>query len=290
MRGERVTPPSWGLLAAIAVLHLAAFGLLLLQGTFAIGIGLTAYTLGLRHAFDADHIAAIDNATRRLMADGQRPLTVGFFFALGHSTIVLLAVALFALGVPLAGLTGELGTTVSATFLLLIAAVNLVLLIGMLGNRGGAGLQPGVLNRAYGRVTRVIRRPWHMVPLGALFGLGLDTAAEVALLLVAAGAVLGHMALTAVICLPLLFAAGMCLVDTLDGAFMRFAYGWSLSVPDRRRYCNIAMTALSIAVAVVVAMLELVGADLELLGYAVVGLFALAWGLVVAVRRLATAT
>src|SRR5829696_5220255 len=215
--------PARGMLAFIAALHvvgwLTLLGLVAPQsyaaggGVFGIGLGVTAYTLGMRHAFDADHIAAIDNTTRKLMADRQRPLSVGFWFSLGHSTIVFGLCFLLAVGVrTLAGqvedgnsglqrTTGVIGTLVSGLFLTLIAVINLVILVGIVrvfrrmrhGEYDEAELEDrldsrGIMNRLLGRVTRAVTRPWQMYPIGVLFGLGFDTATEVSLLVLAGGA------------------------------------------------------------------------------------------------------
>ena len=327
-----------GMAAVIVGLHAAGwFTLLVLVAphrgdlgsqAFGVGIGITAYTLGLRHAFDADHIAAIDNTTRKLMADGRRPLGVGFFFSLGHSTIVFVLALLFSLGVKaLAGpvqddgsslhaVTGLVGTGVSGTFLYAIAAMNLVILVGLLrvfgemrrGRYDEAQLEAqlgsrGLMNRVFGRFTRAITASWQMYPLGMLFGLGFDTATEVALLFLAAGAAGADLPWYAILCLPVLFAAGMSLLDTIDGSFVSLAYGWALSRPVRKVYFNIAITALSVAVAFIVGSVELLAVlaqelrlsggfwdwvsalDLNLVGYAIVVLFVLTWGVAVALWR-----
>jgi nickel/cobalt transporter (NiCoT) family protein len=336
-----LTPAQWrratGLALAIGALHVAGFGLLIglvvpaglslgTSGAFGIGVGLTAYALGMRHAFDADHIGAIDNATRKLMTEGQRPLGVGFFFALGHATIVFLLAAAFAVGVrglsgavqddgsALHEATGLIGPTVSGTFLIAIGVLNLVVLVGIVkvflqmrhGELDEQLLERrldsrGLLTRFYGRATRAIRQPWHMYPLGMLFGLGFDTATEIALLATAGSAAAGGLPLYAILCLPILFAAGMTLLDTLDGAFMTFAYGWAFSRPVRKVFYNITITALSVAVALGVGALELVSVlagelgldggvwgqvaavDLDRVGYAIVGLFVATWALALAV-------
>jgi high-affinity nickel-transport protein len=297
---------------------------------FGVGIGVTAYTLGLRHAFDADHIAAIDNTTRKLMADGRRPLSVGFWFSLGHSTIVFGLALLFCLGVrALAGpveddgsslhaVTGIVGTGVSGTFLYVIAALNAAILVGIVrvframrrGHYDEAELEAqldvrGLMNRFLGRFTRAIRAPWQMYPLGMLFGLGFDTATEVALLFLAAGAAGAGLPWYAILCLPVLFAAGMSLFDTIDGSFMNFAYGWAFSRPVRKVYYNLVVTSLSVAVAFVIGTIELLsvaaerlrleggfwtwvsGIDLNVVGYGIVGLFVVTWAGAVAVWRLA---
>jgi high-affinity nickel-transport protein len=315
------------LATAILGLHVAGIALLLAGGVYGLGIGLTAYTLGVRHAFDADHIAAIDNTTRRFLAEGRRPLSVGFFFSLGHSTIVFALGATVVLGVRGLGdavrddgsalhmTAGLVGPLVSGAFLLLIGILNLVLLVGIVrifrrmrhreGDAVAADVAPrGLLTRVYGRATRAIRKPWQMYPLGCLFGLGFDTATEVALLVLAGGAAAGGMPVYAILCLPILFAAGMSLFDTLDGAFMSFAYGWAFSSPVRKLFYNIAVTGLSVAVALLIGSIELLtvladrlgltggvwdvvgGIDLSLAGYLVVGLFVATWVIALAVWHL----
>ena len=297
---------------------------------FGVGIGVTAYTLGLRHAFDADHIAAIDNTTRKLMADGRRPLSVGFWFSLGHSTIVFGVALLFCLGVKalvgpvedggstLHGVTGIVGTGVSGTFLYLIAGLNVAILVGIVrvframrrGHYDEAELEAqldarGLMNRFLGRFTRAIRAPWQMYPLGMLFGVGFDTATEVGLLFLAAGAAGAGLPWYAILCLPVLFAAGMSLFDTIDGSFMNFAYGWAFSRPVRKVYYNLVVTSLSVAVAFVIGTIELLtvaaeklrleggfwmwvsGIDLNVVGYGIVGLFVVTWAGALAVWRFA---
>jgi high-affinity nickel-transport protein len=296
------------------------------SGAFAAGTGVTAYALGLRHAFDADHISAIDNTTRKLMAEGKRPMSVGFFFSLGHSTIVFMLAFLFAIGVKALGgqirsdnsqlhnLTGWIGTGVSGTFLYIIAALNVVILWGIVrvfremrsGHYDEAQLERqlqtrGLMNRFFGRFTRAISRPWQMYPIGALFGLGFDTATEVALLFLAAGAAGAGLPFYAVLCLPVLFAAGMSLLDTIDGSFMNFAYGWALSKPVRKVFYNIAITGLSVAVALLIGTIELAGLlaskleaqgpfwgwvetiDINELGFIVVGLFVATWAVALSI-------
>jgi high-affinity nickel-transport protein len=340
-----LTPAEWtragGLAAVVIGLHIVGFGLLFgfvvphhfslgAGGAFTAGVGLTAYTLGLRHAFDADHIAAIDNTTRKFMQDGQRPLSVGFFFSLGHSTVVFVLALLLSVGIKaLAGpveddgstlhsVTGLIGTGVSGTFLYVIAALNLVVLAGILkvfrqmrrGDYSEGELEEllqsrGLMNRFLGRFTRAIRKPWQMYPLGILFGLGFDTATEVALLFLAAGAAGAGLPWYAILCLPVLFAAGMSLLDTIDGSFMNFAYGWAFSKPVRKVYYNLTVTALSVAVALLIGTIELLsiaaeklsleggfwawvsGIDLNAVGYLVVGLFVATWAVALAVWRFA---
>jgi high-affinity nickel-transport protein len=313
-----LTPAEWRGAAALAaaVLALHVVGMLLLLGPVGLGVGITAYTLGLRHAFDADHIAAIDNTTRKLMGEGQRPLSVGFWFSLGHSTIVFALGLLVVLGVR--GLSGEVtddgsalhqatglvGPVVSGSFLLAIGLLNLAILISIVklfrrmrtGECDEQALEEqlgarGVLTRFYGRATRAVRKPWHMYPLGVLFGLGFDTATEVALLVLAGGAAAGGLPFYAIIGLPILFAAGMSLLDTVDGAFMNFAYGWAFSRPVRKIYYNMTVTGLSVAVALGVGSVELLSVvdatdlDLNLVGYVIAGLFVLTWAIALAVWR-----
>jgi high-affinity nickel-transport protein len=338
-RGEWRTLGAIG--AVVIALHVVGFLILMAlvaprhyrlgtSGTFSVGLGLTAYTLGLRHAFDADHIAAIDNTTRKLMAEGRRPMSVGFFFSLGHSTIVfvlalLLASGLSALGgpvrdaaSPLHRATTVIGTGVSGGFLYAIAAINLVVLLGILrvlremrrGRFDEAALEReldsrGLMNRLLGRFTRAVRKPWQMYPVGLLFGLGFDTASEVALLFLAAGAAGAGLPFYAILCLPILFAAGMSLVDTIDGSFMNFAYGWAFSKPVRKIYYNITITGLSVVVALAVGTIELLGlaaarlslrgglwswitgVDADMLGYLIVGMFVITWVGALLVWRLA---
>ncbi len=323
----------------IALLHVVGWGLLVwviapqeyrVAGQlFGVGLGVTAYTLGMRHAFDADHIAAIDNTTRKLMADGQRPMSVGFWFSLGHSSVVFAMVALLALGIravantiqgdhgTLQTITGVWGTSVSGLFLVLIGLVNLAALVGILkvfrrmrtGAYDEAELERqldsrGFLNRILGRVTRAVRRSWHMYPVGFLFGLGFDTVTEVGLLVAAGGAAASDLPWYAILTLPVLFAAGMSLLDTIDGSFMNVAYGWAFSRPVRKIYYNITVTGLSVAVALGIGVIELasiltdklgitsgplawVGSiDLGDVGFWIVGLFVVTWALAIAVWRI----
>jgi nickel/cobalt transporter (NiCoT) family protein len=295
---------------------------------FGVGIGLTAYTLGLRHAFDADHIAAIDNTTRKLMNDGQRPLAVGFFFSLGHSTVVFGLAVLLASGVKtivgpveddsstLHHYTGLIGTGVSGVFLYAIAILNLIALAGILrvfarlrrGEYDETELERqlenrGLMNRFLGRFANSITKSWHSYPVGLLFGLGFDTATEIALLVLAGTSAAAGLPWYAILCLPVLFAAGMCLLDTIDGSFMNFAYGWAFSSPVRKIYYNITITALSVAVAWVIGSIELLGLfadqfgwrgafwnwigglDLNTVGFFIVGMFVITWAVALLVWR-----
>jgi nickel/cobalt transporter (NiCoT) family protein len=297
-------------------------------GVFTVGLGVTAYTLGMRHAFDADHISAIDNTTRKLMTDGKRPLSVGFWFALGHSTIVFALALLLSAGARLfsapvrndnSGLhrvTGWIGTLVSGSFLYAIAILNIVILIGIVdvfrqmrrGSYDEAALEErlnnrGLMNRFLGRMTRTVNRPVQMYPIGVLFGLGFDTATEVALLVIAGGAAGAGLPWYALLTLPVLFAAGMSLLDSIDGSFMNYAYGWAFSKPVRKVFYNITITGLSVAVALVVGTIELGGLvaselgasgsfwtwfeniGVDVLGFVIVGMFVVTWAVAVAVWR-----
>ncbi|MFD7667011.1 HoxN/HupN/NixA family nickel/cobalt transporter [Streptomyces sp. NPDC059788] len=296
--------------------------------TFGVGIGVTAYTLGMRHAFDADHIAAIDNTTRKLMGDGQRPLSVGFWFSLGHSSVVFGLAFLLSLGVralagpvrdddsPLHNITGLIGTTVSGVFLYVIAAVNLCVLAGVWkvfrrmrsGHYDEAALEEqldrrGLMNRLLGRLMKSITKPWQMYPLGLLFGLGFDTATEIALLVLAGSGAAAGLPWYAILCLPVLFAAGMSLLDTIDGSFMNFAYGWAFSKPVRKVYYNLTITGLSVAVALIIGTVELLALladrlalhgpfwdglsalDLNTIGFVIVGLFFATWAAALAIWK-----
>ena len=296
---------------------------------FGVGTGVLALTLGIRHAFDADHIAAIDNTTRKLMAEGRRPLSVGFYFSLGHSTVVLVLTVLLAAGVRGLGsaltdsasglhqVTSVVGTVISGTFLYGIAALNVVILVAIIRAMGELRsgrydedeverrlAERGFMNKILAPLARRVDEPWKMYPLGVLFGLGFDTATEVGLLVVSGTAVAGGLPFWAIISLPLLFAGGMSLFDTIDGCFMNFAYGWALSTPARKIYYNLIITVVSVAVAVVIGTIEilsLVGTqlhaggpvlgavtsiDLNVLGFVVVGVFALTWILAIAVWHL----
>jgi nickel/cobalt transporter (NiCoT) family protein len=297
-------------------------------GAFTAGIGVTAYTLGLRHAFDADHIAAIDNTTRKLMAEGKHPLSVGFWFSLGHSTIVfglalLLSVGVKSLDGPITRqhssihqATGVIGTLVSGSFLYVIAAINVGILLGIIkvframrtGRYDEDQLEEqlskrGLVNRILGRLTKTVSAPPQMYPIGVLFGLGFDTATEVALLVLAGGAAGAGLPWYAILCLPLLFAAGMTLMDTIDGSFMNFAYGWAFSKPVRKVFYNITITGLSVAVALVIGTIELGGLlasklslagpfwswfeniDINFVGLVIAGLFIATWAIALSVWR-----
>jgi len=327
------------MVAVVAGLHLLGFVTLFVlvaphryvlgsAGVFSVGVGITAYTLGMRHAFDADHISAIDNTTRKLMAEGKRPLSVGFWFSLGHSTIVFALAFLLSLGVrSLSGpvrndssglhkVTGWIGTLVSGSFLYAIAVLNVIILVGIVRvfremKRGVYDEQAlerqlesrGLMNRFLGRLTKTVSRPSQMYPIGVLFGLGFDTATEVALLVLAGGAAGAGLPWYAILCLPTLFAAGMSLLDSIDGSFMNFAYGWAFSKPVRKVFYNLTITGLSVAVALVIGTIELGGLvasqlslsggfwswfeniNLNLLGFVIVGMFVLIWTVALSVWR-----
>jgi nickel/cobalt transporter (NiCoT) family protein len=337
-----------GMSAFIVLLHVAGIGILCglvtpqhfhLGGShpvFTVGVGVLAYTFGLRHAFDADHIAAVDNTTRKLLAEsaldpgGRKPLSVGFWFSLGHSTIVFLLALLLSLGVKaLAGpveddgstlhsVAGVVGASVSGVFLWVLGLLNLVVLSGILGvframRRGEYDeseleeqlSKRGFMNRFLGGLTKSVRKPWHIYPIGVLFGLGFDTATEVGLLVLAGGAAAFNLPFYAILVLPILFAAGMCLADTVDGVFMNAAYGWAFARPVRKVFYNITITSISVAVAFIIGTIELLGvlADqahittgpvaavaaipLDYAGYGIVALFALSWVVALGVWRFA---
>jgi high-affinity nickel-transport protein len=282
-RGERNRLAAF--FGSIGVLHIAGWGLLLMYGAHHPGLlalGGLAYTFGLRHAFDADHISAIDNTTRKLLQSGRKPVGVGFFFSLGHSTVVFLIAVALGLAVKwivqgvvsdsgqLRSIGGAVGTLVSGSFLVLIGILNLVILLDILrvyrkmrrGEYDREGLEHelmsgGLMTRLFGRVFRVIDHSWQMYPVGFLFGLGFDTASEVALLAISAGAAAQGVPFGAVISLPLIFAAGMSLMDTTDGAFMSKAYSWAFASPIRKVFYNLTMTSLSVFVALFVGVVEL---------------------------------
>jgi high-affinity nickel-transport protein len=312
----------WGMLAA------ALHGHYRINKTefFGVGTGILAYTLGMRHAFDADHIAAIDNTTRKLISDGGRPLSVGFWFSLGHSSVVFALAVALNFGIrgldhqvkdgssTLQHTTSIVGTSVSGLFLYLIAALNIIVLVGILkvfkemrsGRYDHHELERqldnrGFMNRFLGGYARRIDSPWKMYPIGLLFGLGFDTATEVALLVLAGTAVVGGLPFYAILSLPVLFAAGMSLLDTIDGCFMNFAYDWAFARPIRKVYYNLTITGLSIFVALFIGTVELVGLlaqdshlggpvwsfiedfNINTAGFVIVGLFVVTWGVALAI-------
>lgn len=326
------TPREWlrlaGLYGFIAALHLAGGGMYLYYASdhpTLVGLGFAAYLFGLRHAFDADHIAAIDDTVRLMLQRGERPLGVGFFFSLGHSTIVFVLAVAIAIAasaivtrIPAFKDAGSLiGASVSGVFLWSIGVLNVFVLLDILGvwrlakagTHDHAHLEEvlarrGFLNRLFGgRFARVMKHSWQMYPLGLLFGLGFDTASEVALMVLTAGAAAGNLPWPAILSLPILFAAGMTLMDTTDGVLMSKAYGWAFANPLRKVFYNLTTTALAIVVALVIGTIELaqvfirllglegpvpdVVAELDfgVLGYVIVGLFLLAWGVSVALWK-----
>src|SRR5947207_6364429 len=320
-RAERRRLGGFGL--AIAAIHVAGIGALLTYGAghpAFLALGGLAYTFGLRHAFDADHISAIDNTTRKLLQQGRKPVGVGFFFSLGHSTVVFLIALLLGLAVKslvdsvvagngeLKSIGGLVGTSVSGVFLVVIGILNLGILLDILGvyrrRRSGhydrAALQDelqagGLMSRIFGRLFKVVTQSWHLYPIGFLFGLGFDTASEVALLAISAGAAAQHLPFLAVVSLPVIFAAGMSLMDTADGAFMAKAYSWAFSNPVRKVFYNLSVTGLSVFVALFVGLFELSqlliqqldlrggawdaigGMDLGVMGFVIVGAFIVTW-------------
>jgi nickel/cobalt transporter (NiCoT) family protein len=269
--------------AVLLVANLASWGWAFLafrDHPLLLGTALLAYSFGLRHAVDADHIAAIDNVTRKLMQDGQRPVGVGFFFSLGHSSVVValsLAIAVAAASLDsfadLKAMGSLLGTGVSAFFLFAIAAANLVILAGLWRSfrrvrRGGRLVEEdldillanrGFIARACRRLFRLIARSWYMYPLGLLFGLGFDTATEVGLLGISAAGATKGLSLWSILVFPALFTAGMALVDSADGILMLGAYGWAFIKPIRKLYYNITVTLLSVLAALLVGGIELLG-------------------------------
>jgi nickel/cobalt transporter (NiCoT) family protein len=313
----------WGMVAATAGRHIYIGP----KQEYGFGTGILAYTLGMRHAFDADHIAAIDNTTRKLVGDGKKPLSVGFFFSLGHSSVVFVLGALLLFGIKgldqqvknggshLQYTTNIVGTVVSGVFLFLIAALNIAILRNIMKifreMRSGAYddkaleeqlAKRGIMNRILGRFARNVDAPWKMYPIGFLFGLGFDTASEVALLLLTgAAAVVGGLPWYAVLALPILFAAGMSLFDTMDGAYMNYAYNWAFARPIRKIYYNITITGLSVFVAVFIGAVELLGLlaqdgdlrgpgwkwlesfNINAAGFVIAGVFVVTWAVALSV-------
>jgi nickel/cobalt transporter (NiCoT) family protein len=321
----------FGIYAFLAGINLLAWGLAFfafLPHPVLLGTALLAFTFGLRHAVDADHICAIDNVTRKLVQERQRPVGVGFYFSLGHSTVVValtLAIAVAATMVkhelPSLQRTGALvGTSVSAAFLLLVAAINLVVLLDIFAafaraRRGeqieDQGLDTmldrrGLVARFFRPLLKIVDRSWKMYPIGVLFGLGFDTASEVALLGIAAVEAGKGLPVFAILLFPLLFTAGMSLIDTTDGIVMAGAYGWAFVKPMRKLYYNLVVTSVSVLVAVVVGAIEagnVIADQLQLngglwdairaanenfgmLGFVIIGLFIASWLVSLGVYRL----
>jgi high-affinity nickel-transport protein len=337
-----LTPSEWaragGMTATVIALNVAGWGLMAAAmrshyhitktEIFGVGTGILAYTLGMRHAFDADHIAAIDNTTRKLVSEGKRPLSVGFFFSLGHSSVVFVLALLLNFGFRAVGsevrdsgstlhsVTGIVGTMVSGMFLFLIAGLNVAVLVSIarvfrqmrLGSYSDEELEEqlakrGLMNRFLGPLSRRVDTPWKMYPVGLLFGLGFDTATEIALLVLAGSAVVSGLPFYAVLSLPLLFAAGMSLFDTADGCFMNFAYDWAFARPVRKVYYNMTITGLSVFVAFFVGAVEVLGLiaqqthlsggfwgfmrdfNINTAGFVIVGMFVLTWLVALAIWR-----
>ena len=325
-----LSPAQWMqtklMFASILLLHVVGFGVFIVLVVpshykgLGIGVSVLAYTLGLRHAFDADHISAIDNTTRKLMNEGKKPLSLGYFFSLGHSTIVVVIGAGIVIaektvysavshnGSGLEQFGGIFGTIVSASFLYLIAILNVVILAGIItvfrrmrhGEFDEAELEKqlenrGLMYRIFGRWMRSITKEWQMYPVGVVFGMGFDTASEVALL--ATTAVLATQSLPwySIMCLPILFTAGMTLMDTLDGVFMNVAYGWAFFNPVRKVYYNLAITGLSVFICFFIGTIEILGLlptelhlsggfwnfmanfNINTAGFVIVGLFVATW-------------
>jgi len=313
--------------ASITALHVIGLGVFLAVVApshytgLGIGVAGLAYSLGLRHAFDADHIAAIDNTTRKLMNEGKRPLSVGYWFSLGHSTIVVaIGVGIVVAEKAVYGAVshgnsnleqfgGVFGTVVSATFLYLIALLNLAILAGIFrvfrsmraGTYDEAELERqlnnrGLMFRFFGRWMKTIDKEWKMYPVGVVFGMGFDTATEVALLATTALVASQHLPLYSIMCLPILFTAGMGLMDTIDGIFMNFAYSWAFFNPVRKVYYNLAITGLSVSICFFIGTIEVLGLlprelgglhsgfwsymanfDINKAGFVIVGMFVVCW-------------
>ncbi len=306
--------------AVLATITAVGFSAAFVIGKIAVvlgGLGIVAYVFGLRHGVDADHIAAIDNTTRKLMQEGKRPYTVGMWFSLGHSTVVVaLIVALIlttravATNIPTLQSTGAVvGTLVSGSFLWIIGFINAVIVIGiykifqtlkqgklnqeeldnLLENRG-------FMNRFFRPLFKVISKPWHIYPVGVLFGLGFDTASEVALIAISVGiGVSTSIPIYYILILPLLFTCGMVTVDTADGVAMRLAYGWAFLNPIRKIYYNLTVTVISVMVAWAIGTIELLqvlstelnlnglfwswlnAINFEMIGFGIIGIFILSW-------------
>ena len=347
MAGD-LTRREWGRLATmfviIAAINVAGWGIYVLRvmphhfeyrgevGAKGLGVGfgvaVTAWFLGFRHAFDADHISCIDNTTRKLMADGKRPLASGFFFSVGHASVIvavgvgitIAARAVFGAVVnPTSAYEkagGTIGTLLSAGFLYLIAAANLIVLAGIFkvfrdmrrGTYSEAELEAqlqarGLMYRFFGRFMKSITRTWQLYFVGLVFGVGFDTTTEVVLLSATAYAAIQGLPYYAVLALPLLFSGGLMLFDTLDGCFMNFAYGWAFSSPVRKVYYNIVITALSIGAAFIVGTIEILGIltdemhlhggfwdlvanfDINVAGFCIAGLFVGVWAVALAFWR-----
>lgn len=307
-------------ISIVILLHIIGFSFLWFAGKdhhILFGMGILAYTLGLRHAFDADHIAAIDNTVRKLLQQRRDPVGVGFYFSIGHSTVVFIMAVLLGISVKWAkselphfqDIGGTIGTLVSGFFLVLIGILNLIILVSLvqlfMKLRKQKGIDDeevnellesrGFITRFVGPYFKVISRSWHVLPLGFLFGLGFDTASEIALLALSSGASQQAISFIGILSLPILFAAGMSLLDTLDGVVMKSAYNWAFFNPIRKIYYNITITTISVIAALIIGLIELlqIMADkfalsggfwsliqyiqFDYLGYILVGLFLITW-------------
>ncbi len=341
---QSLSPSEWRrvrwMVGSIIALHVIGFGVFIAfvvpyhYKGLGIGVSVLAYTLGLRHAFDADHIAAIDNTTRKLMNErrdvegSRRPLSVGYWFSLGHSSIVVaIGIGIVVAEKAVYGAVsnnhsaleqfgGVFGTIVSATFLFLIAALNVVILAGILrvfrsmrrGVYDEAELERqlenrGLMYRFFGKWMSSITEEWQMYPVGVVFGMGFDTATEVALLATTALLATQHLPWYSIVCLPILFTAGMALMDTLDGCFMNVAYGWAFFNPVRKVYYNLAITGLSVAICFFIGAIEVLGLlptelhlhgrfwndmagfNINTAGFIIVGMFVLTWGVALLIWR-----
>jgi high-affinity nickel-transport protein len=305
----------------VLLLHIVGLSFLFIGAknhSLLVGMAFLAYTLGLRHAFDADHIAAIDNTVRKLVQQKKNSVGVGFFFSLGHSSVVFLMAVLLAVSVQWVQkelpqwqeMGGVIGTIISGCFLLFIGILNAIILFDLqkvfLKMRKGTYdeeaveellLNRGFLARFAGPLFKLINKSWHVYPLGFLFGLGFDTASEVALLAISAGAAKSALPLVGILSLPILFAAGMSLMDTADGVFMTNAYSWAFSTPLRKVYYNLTVTTISVMAALLIGVIELAqvlseklnlnsegwhwiqNLDISWIGYLLVALFLLSWGI-----------
>ena len=306
-------------IAIVIFLHIIGFSFLWIAGKdhhILFGMGILAYTLGLRHAFDADHIAAIDNTVRKLLQQRRDPVGVGFYFSIGHSTVVFLMAVLLGISVKWAkselphfqDIGGTIGTLVSGFFLVLIGILNLIILVSLIKlfaklrhqrvneEEVDALLEArGFVSRFVGPYFKVISRSWHVLPLGFLFGLGFDTASEIALLALSSGASQQAISFIGILSLPILFASSMSLLDTLDGIVMKSAYNWAFFNPIRKIYYNITITAISVIAALVIGVIELLqiiadkfdfkgrfwdfiqSIQFDYLGYILVALFLVTW-------------
>ncbi|PNZ27046.1 nickel transport protein [Staphylococcus petrasii] len=320
MYQQKFNKYSWApYIVVVIILHIIGFSFLYIAGSkhhILLGMGLLAYTLGLRHAFDADHIAAIDNTVRKLLQQRREPVGVGFYFSIGHSTVVFLMAVLLGISVKWAKdalphfqeIGGIIGTLVSGCFLILIGVLNLIILTSLIKlfirlryehieeeELDNLLESRGFVSRFAGPYFKLISRSWHVLPLGFLFGLGFDTASEIALLALSSGASQQSISIIGILSLPILFASGMSLLDTLDGIVMKSAYNWAFFNQIRKIYYNITITAISVVAALVIGMIELLqimadkfhlsGAfwnfiqaiQFDYLGYILVALFLVTW-------------